>query len=282
MDMCGALYWKIINEVCDSVLFSADRGIRGGGWCESSRMEETYFVVGATGGIGRALVGELRARGLHVLAVARDAQALAELAAEHGCATATCDARDPQAVEACVAQVQAEGGRLAGAACLVGSILLKPAHSTRPEEFAEVLAQNLGTAFHVLRAAAGAMQRSGGGSILLMSSAAAQQGLANHEAIAAAKAGVEGLVRSAAATYAAKGVRVNALAPGLVRTPLSERLTASPTSLAASEAMHPLGRIGEPEEVARLAAFLLDPSSSWITGQCIGVDGGLSTLVAKR
>lgn len=245
-------------------------------------MESTHLVVGATGGIGRALVAELRTRGLHVTAAARDGQALEALGAEFGCATASCDARDPEQVDALVARLQAEGRRLEGAACLVGSILLKPAHSTRPAEFMEVLEQNLGTAFHVLRSCAGAMQRSGGGSILLMSSAAAQQGLPNHEAIAAAKAGVEGLVRSAAATYAGKGVRVNSLAPGLVRTPLSERLTSSPTSLAASEAMHPLGRIGQPEEVARLAAFLLDPHNAWITGQCIGVDGGLSSLVAKR
>lgn len=246
-------------------------------------MEAPLFVVlGATGGIGSALVRLLTTSGARVLAAARTEEALAELATASGCATRTCDARDPEQVEALLAHAQELGGELRGAACLVGSILLKPAHSTRPEEFREVLDQNLLPAFHLLRAAAGRMQRGGGGSILLMSSAAAQQGLPNHEAIAAAKAGVEGLVRSAASTYAGKGVRVNALAPGLVRTPMSARLTGSPAALAASEGMHPLGRIGEADEVARLAAFLLDPANSWITGQCIGVDGGLSQLVAKR
>ena len=241
-----------------------------------------HVVVGATGGIGSALVRLLTGSGAQVLAAARDGERLASLAQETGCSTQTCDARDPGQVDGLLAHAQELEGELCGAACLVGSILLKPAHSTRPEEFREVLDQNLLPAFHLLRAAAGRMQRSGGGSILLMSSAAAQQGLPNHEAIAAAKAGVEGLVRSAASTYAAKGVRVNALEPGLVRTPMSARLTGSPASLAASEAMHPLGRIGEPEEVARVAALLLDPANGWITGQCIGVDGGLSELVAKR
>ena len=110
-----------------------------------------------------------------------------------------------------------------------------------------------------------------------MSSAAARHGLANHEAIAAAKAAVEGLVRSAAATYAPRGVRVNAVAPGLVRTPLAARLTANPASLAASEAMHPLGRIGEPDDVAALVAWTLGPEATWVTGQGGGMDGGLSS-----
>ncbi len=258
-------------------------GIQKAPGSEQKHMEAPlHLVLGATGGIGSSLVRQLTASGARVLAAARTEESLQALAQETGCSTRACDARDPEQVDALVAHAQELGGSLAGAACLVGSILLKPAHSTRPEEFREVLDQNLLPAFHLLRAAAGRMQRGGGGSILLMSSAAAQQGLPNHEAIAAAKAGIEGLVRSAAATYAGKGVRVNALAPGLVRTPMSARLTGSPAALAASEAMHPLGRIGEPDEVARLAALLLDPASSWITGQCIGVDGGLSQLVAKR
>ena len=113
---------------------------------------------------------------------------------------------------------------------------------------------------------------------MLVSSAAARVGLANHETIAAAKAGVIGLVLSAAATYARQKIRFNAVAPGLVRTPLTKGLTSSELAEKASVAMHPLGRLGEPEEVARVIAFLLDPAQSWITAQVIGIDGGLADV----
>jgi NAD(P)-dependent dehydrogenase (short-subunit alcohol dehydrogenase family) len=136
---------------------------------------------------------------------------------------------------------------------------------------------NLGTAFHLVRSGAKHL-RARGGSLVLMSSAAASTGLPNHEAIAAAKAGVEGLARAAASSYAAAGIRVNAVAPGLVRTGLSERITSNPVTAKASEAMHPLGRLGEPEEVARVVDWLLGPESSWVTGQVIGVDGGLARV----
>jgi 3-oxoacyl-[acyl-carrier protein] reductase len=121
-----------------------------------------------------------------------------------------------------------------------------------------------------------------GGSIVLSSSAAARVGLANHEAIAAAKAGVIGLMLSAAASYAPRGIRVNCVAPGLVRTPLTARTTANEASLAASTGMHALGRIGEPEDVAAAIAWLLDPAQGWVTGQVIGVDGGLATVRPRQ
>ena len=101
------------------------------------------------------------------------------------------------------------------------------------------------------------------------------------EAIAAAKAGVAGLALAAAATYAPTGLRVNAIAPGLVRTPLSRRLTESPVAGRTSTALHALGRLGEPDDVASPAAWLLDAESSWVTGQQFGVDGGLGTVRAR-
>jgi NAD(P)-dependent dehydrogenase (short-subunit alcohol dehydrogenase family) len=159
----------------------------------------------------------------------------------------------------------------------VGSLLLKPAHLTSDDEWDATIATNLRSAFATVRAAAKTM-RSTGGSVVLVSSAAAQLGFANHEAIAAAKAGVIGLTRSAAATYAARGLRVNAVAPGLVRTPLTESIWSKEASATASEEMHALGRLGEPDDVASAICWLLDPTNSWVTGEVLSIDGGLSHL----
>jgi 3-oxoacyl-[acyl-carrier protein] reductase len=135
---------------------------------------------------------------------------------------------------------------------------------------------NLRTAFAAVRAAARVM--TDGGSVLLFSSSAAETGLPNHEAIAAAKGAVSALVRSAAATYAPRRLRINAIAPGLVDTPLSARITGNAKSLEVSTAMHPMGRIGTPADIVAPARWLLDPASDWVTGQVIGVDGGMSAL----
>jgi 3-oxoacyl-[acyl-carrier protein] reductase len=118
-----------------------------------------------------------------------------------------------------------------------------------------------------------------GGSIVLCASAVARTGLANHEAIAAAKAGIVGLVQSAAATYASRNIRVNCIAPGLVQTKMSERLTATDEARKQSERMHALGRLGNPEDVSEAMDWLLDERrSGWVTGQTIGIDGGLGTI----
>ena len=122
----------------------------------------------------------------------------------------------------------------------------------------------------------------GEGSVVLISSAAARIGLANHEAIAAAKAGILGLTLSAAATYASRGLRVNAVAPGLVRTPMTTRITSNEKAAESSRGLHALGRLGEPEDVARMIAWLLDPAQSWVTGQVFGVDGGLSSVRSRQ
>ena len=237
------------------------------------------LVLGAYGGIGAALCGLLKKQGWRLVVAGRDEQRLQQVAtAVDGCAL-TVDARDASAVEACVERAVALHARLDGIANCVGSLILKPAHLTTDAEWQETLATNLNSAFGVVRGAARHMKN--GGSVVLISSAAARFGLANHEAIAAAKAGVEGLALSAAATYASRRIRFNCVAPGLVQTPLTARLTATEVLVKGSVSMHALGRLGEPSDVASAIAWLLDPANSWVTGQVLGVDGGLAKVRAR-
>jgi len=242
-----------------------------------------YLVVGGSAGIGADVARQLSAQGARVIITGRHSGRLSAIGEETGAATFVLEARDSSSVNDVFGKVQVDHGRLDGVVCCAGSILLKPAHMTTDDEFAETLAVNLTTAFNVLRAAARIMMRQpDGGSIVLSSSVAARRGLINHEAIAAAKAGVEGLALAAAASYARYKVRVNCVAPGLTRTGLTSALTESAAVAKASAALHPLGRIGEPAEVASAICWLLDRArSSWVTGQVIGVDGGLGNVQAR-
>ena len=247
-----------------------------------AEQKAVFLVVGGSGGIGAAVAKQLASRGGLVTITGRDAGRLAAACSETGAETFELEARDSAAVDSVVQEVHHRHARLDGVVNCAGSILLKPAHLISDDEFAETLAVNLVTAFNVLRAAARIMTRQpGGGSIVLCSSVAARRGLTNHEAIAAAKAGVEGLALAAAASYARTQVRVNCVAPGLTRTALTASLTQNEAVAKASAAMHPLGRIGEPEEVASAICWLLDPAQSWVTGQVIGVDGGLAHVQAR-
>ena len=242
--------------------------------------KKVYVIFGGTGGIGSAVARKLSDRGSQVVLAARDPERLRGLAAELGAASLEVDATDFTAVDDVVKETASRFGAVDGIVNGVGSIELKAAHQTSEEERRNVLAATLESAFAVVRAGAKAMRKSGG-SIVLMSSAAARVGLPSHEAIAAAKAGVIGLGRSAAATYASKGIRVNIVAPGLVDTPMAAGITGNPLMLKASEGMHPLGRIGRPEEVADVITWLVSGESAWVTGQVIGVDGGLSSVRTK-
>ncbi len=185
------------------------------------------------------------------------------------------DATRAQDVEHCFQEAQKKYTRVDGTVHCVGSLLLKPAHITTENEWEQTIRTNLTSAFHVVKFAAKAMMKAGG-SIVLISSAAARAGMANHEAIAAAKAGIVGLTLSAAASYSQRGIRVNCVAPGLVRSPLTEKMLANPVTEKASVDQHSLGRLGEPDDVAEAIVWLLE--SRWVTGQVIGIDGGLATV----
>ena len=236
-----------------------------------------YVIFGATGGIGTALCRRLARNGARLFIAGRSHDRLVSLAKEVDAQTLVFDATDGAQVSACVDQAMQYYGRIDGLVNCVGSLLLKPAHLTTDEEWDYAVATNLGTAFAAVRAGAAAMMQTGG-DLVLVSSAAAQVGLVNHDAIAAVKAGVIGLTRSAAATYAGRNIRVNCVAPGLVRTALTEAICANDLMLKSSVAMHPLGRIGEPGDVAGAIAWLLDAEQGWITGQVLGIDGGLASV----
>ena len=243
-------------------------------------MTVSYVVFGAYGGVGSALCRRLAKKGAKLLLAGRDEARLASLAAELGAQTFPVDATNLRHVESCVKQASDLYGQVNGVANCVGSLLLKPAHLLSEEEWDATITTNLKSAFAVVRAATSAMAQQGG-SVVLLSTAAVRIGLANHEAISAAKAGIEGLALAAAATYASKGIRVNCVAPGMTRTPLTAKLLQNETMAKASAGMHALGRIGEPDEVASAIEWLLDPEQSWVTGQVIGVDGGLSRIRSR-
>ncbi len=238
-----------------------------------------YLIFGASGGIGSTVARRLAAAGSRVMLAGRSEEKLSVLSAEIDQPMLVVDATDTSAVEACFHTTIEKFGGLDGVVNCVGTILLKPAHLTSDDDWQQTLASNLTTAFATVRAAGRTMRKSGG-SIVLISTAATRIGLANHEAVAASKAGVNGLAISAAATYASSGLRFNVVAPGLVETPLTERIWSNASAADASREMHAVGRLGKPSDIASAIAWLLDPENSWITGEVISVDGGLSRVRA--
>jgi NAD(P)-dependent dehydrogenase (short-subunit alcohol dehydrogenase family) len=233
------------------------------------------LVTGASGGIGQALVGQLCGQGCRVAAVGRSADRLAAVAAD---ARIVADTTTPEGAAAALAAC----GELLGAppavlAHCVGSTLVAPLHRTRFDAYREVMRVNLDSAVYVLQAWIAALQGAPGTAVFA-SSVVARIGVANHEAIAAAKGGVEALVRSAAATYAAQGVRINAVAPGLTDTPLTAGMLKLPALREGAARQYPLGGVQTAEQVADVMAWLLGTGSARVTGQVIAVDGGFTTV----
>lgn len=245
--------------------------------------EGAFLIAGATGGIGAATARALHHDGFRVSLAGRNKAGLEALSKELDDAPSFCvEARDSETFDAAVTGTREAFGRFDGAVNCIGSFALKPIHLVTDEMFEHDLTLNLKSAFYLLRAAVKAMDKKAGGSVVLMSSAAARAGIPSHEGVAASKGGVSGLMLSAAATYASSNIRVNAVAPGLIETELTRSITGVEAVANASRSMHALGRFGQPDAVGRLVAFLLHPQNDFITGQHIGIDGGLATLLSKR
>jgi NAD(P)-dependent dehydrogenase (short-subunit alcohol dehydrogenase family) len=238
---------------------------------------QNVLITGGTGGIGSDVARRVVARGAKVALVAREASKLDALANELGVAARgyACDVRDLDAFAATAKRIEDEVGPIDGIVHAVGSVVLKPLHAVSLDDFRATLEINAVSAFVVLKTMMPLMMRRRAGSVVLFSTVAATTGLANHETIAAAKGAVEGMVTSAAISYARYGIRVNAVAPALTRTEISKALWQNETTLAASTAMHPLGRIGEPADIGPAVLYFLSDESSWTTGQILGIDGGL-------
>ncbi|MFO0891857.1 MAG: SDR family oxidoreductase [Isosphaeraceae bacterium] len=243
---------------------------------------QCVLITGGAGGVGSALARRLAGRGDSVILVGRRREPLESLASELAGAALPfpADARVPEELDRAVAAGLERFGRVDGLAHCIGSIVLKPIHLCSPEDFLEAVQTNLSSAFLACRSVLPELRKNQSGSVVLISTVAVAQGMNNHDVIAAAKGGIEALVRSAAVTYARWKIRFNAVAPGMTETPLSAPLLQNETARQFSEALHPMGRIGQPEEIAAAIAFLLGPESSFITGQTLGIDGGLGTGIA--
>jgi len=241
--------------------------------------EQTALVTGAGSGIGKAIALELAAHGATVIVSDRDEQACKQVVASildrSGKALPfAADVADPSAMEALVAFAEDQTGALhlavnnagiGGAQAPVGAYPL--------DAWEQVIAVNLNGVFYGMRYQIPAMERAGGGAIVNMASILGSVGFANSAAYVASKHALLGLTKTAAMEYAQKGIRINSVGPAFIQTPLlTDNL--SPEMLEGLAGLHPMGRIGTPEEVSALTCFLLSARASFITGSYHLVDGG--------
>ncbi|MEO3818994.1 SDR family oxidoreductase [Plantactinospora sp. B24E8] len=246
--------------------------------------DKVILVTGATSGMGRALTERVAAEGAKVVLAARGREAgeafLAELRSTGREAIfVPTDVTVAAEMERLVGRAVDHYGRLDGAFNNVGAATAYgPVTEVSEQAWGAELALNLNSVFYGLKYQIPALQASGGGSIVNNASNVGVTGMAGMAAYSAAKHGVVGLTRSAALDVATTGVRVNALVTGGVDTPLLRgAMGPNPEeALRAAGAMHPVGRIGRPEEIAALAAFLLSDEAPFVTGAALAIDGGLT------
>lgn len=230
---------------------------------------KNILVVGGSSGIGLSLVQSLHQQKANVYVISR-----------------TVSPAWPDEIKSLQADVSKEldtveeflPEQLHGLVYAVGSITLKPFNRLSAEDFFNDYQLNVLGAVRTTQIALKALKNAGSSSIVFISSVAAKIGLPYHASIAAAKGAVEGMAISLAAELASLKIRVNVVSPSLTNTSLAEKLLNSPEKQEASAKRHPLGRYGQPEDISNSIAFLLSDKSSWMTGQVIGIDGGMGNL----
>ncbi|WP_370932587.1 SDR family NAD(P)-dependent oxidoreductase [Amycolatopsis sp. cg13] len=233
------------------------------------------LVTGGTRGIGLATVRALAEAGATVVLTGRDETAAKEAAASVGPSVSgrALDITDAKAVAALVKEVTKEHGKLdiavANAGIMEGGLL----GMIRPDDVDRTLSTNVAGTLHTVQAAARAMMRKKTGAIVVLASVVGECGSAGQTVYAASKAAVANIARSAAKELGRSGIRVNAVAPGVIETALTESL--SEDARASNVAKTPLGRLGQAAEVAAVIRFLASDEASFVTGQVLGIDGGL-------
>jgi NAD(P)-dependent dehydrogenase (short-subunit alcohol dehydrogenase family) len=231
--------------------------------------DKNILVVGGSSGIGLSLINKLLAEGAHVYNVSRHASDQWAGDVSH----LEYDIMgDISSLSAALPEV------LHGVVYSVGSINLRPFNRLTEADFINDYRINVVGAALVVQQGLKALKTAQGASVVLMSSVAAKAGMSFHASIAAAKGGVEGLALSLAAELASQYIRVNVVAPSLTETPLAQNLLSTPEKKEAAAKRHPLGKFGQSSDIAAAVAFLLSDESSWVTGQVIGIDGGLGNL----
>ena len=230
-------------------------------------MSKNYIVVGGSSGIGYELTKQLSEAGHNVTVLSRSKGELDELSnVSHIEYDVTSD-EDPNI----------DLDTIDGFAYCPGTINLKPFHGLKPKDFQEDFDINVKGAVKTLQAVVKTLKKNEGSSVVFFSTVAVSQGMPFHASVAASKGALEGITRSLAAELAPK-VRVNCIAPSVTDTPLASRILSSDEKKKNSGERHALNRVGTAEEVAKMAKFLLSDDSNWMTGQVIGLDGGMSAV----
>ena len=241
-------------------------------------MEKVALITGASGGLGQALAKNLLADGWKLILVSRDAgQLQMAYGDEHTQIVGNCTSVD--GVKQIFAQINTHNLLPTALAHCVGNIRLAPMHRMTETDFLDCIHTNLFSAFHTLSGFIQHLKHSSlAGSAVLVSSAAAGIGTPNHEAIAAAKGGLEAMVRSASASYAGSGIRINAVSPGILDTPAAAGIISSDLMRDMAGKQYPIKGIGDPADVANLMAWLLSDAAKRVTGQTWAIDGGFSSI----